>query len=279
MSWPGPGNVAVGTPGCPGLRPRCPQVRGRRAAGELPDARRSSRKPRSGSSGDWTPESRCWRWTPTSRPWSRSRQTVASSAPKPDPLHRCSRLAPSPCTACVATPPGSARPYSARFARVAIKGELIAIHPSAVEVGGVPALPSLTDHVGVVDLAVIAVPARHAEAALADAGDADVPAAVVISSGFGEIGEAGAEMQQQLADSGQAAGDAPGGSELPRTRLQRSGRSPERHLQRFGARIRWPGGGQPVRRSGDRSHGPRRSYRPRRPLLRLARQQGGRVQQ
>ena len=79
------------------------------------------------------------------------------------------------------------------------KGELIAIHPSAVEVGGVPALPSLTDHVGVVDLAVIAVPARHAEAALADAGDADVPAAVVISSGFGEIGEAGAEMQQQLA--------------------------------------------------------------------------------
>jgi acyl-CoA synthetase (NDP forming)/RimJ/RimL family protein N-acetyltransferase len=79
------------------------------------------------------------------------------------------------------------------------RGELIAIHPSAVEVGGVPALRSLTDHAGPVDLAVIAVPARHAEAALADAGDAEVRAAVVISSGFGEMGEAGAEMQQGLA--------------------------------------------------------------------------------
>ena len=79
------------------------------------------------------------------------------------------------------------------------QGELIAVHPSAVEVGGVPALSSLTDHDGVVDLAVIAVPARHAEVALADAGDAEVPTAVVISSGFGEMGEAGAEMQQRLA--------------------------------------------------------------------------------
>ncbi|HET9422913.1 MAG TPA: GNAT family N-acetyltransferase, partial [Nocardioides sp.] len=79
------------------------------------------------------------------------------------------------------------------------RGELIAIHPSAVEVGGVPALPSLTDHAGRVDLAVIAVPAHHADVALADAGDAEVPAAVVISSGFGEMGDAGAELQHGLA--------------------------------------------------------------------------------
>ena len=43
------------------------------------------------------------------------------------------------------------------------------------------------------------MPAHRAEAALADAGDAEVPAAVVISSGFGEMGEAGAELQQGLA--------------------------------------------------------------------------------
>ena len=79
------------------------------------------------------------------------------------------------------------------------QGDLVAIHPSADEVGGLPALRSLTDHPGRVDLAVIAVPAHRAEAALADAGDAEVPAAVVISSGFGEMGEAGAELQQGLA--------------------------------------------------------------------------------
>ena len=79
------------------------------------------------------------------------------------------------------------------------QGELIPIHPSAAELGGLPSLRSLTDHTGRVDLAVIAVPAHHAAAALADAGDAEVPAAVVISSGFGEMGETGADLQQELA--------------------------------------------------------------------------------
>ena len=78
-------------------------------------------------------------------------------------------------------------------------GELIAIHPTAREVGGVPALATVADHPGRVDVAVIAVPAERALAALEDAGLAGVPAAVVISSGFGEMGEPGADLQRRLA--------------------------------------------------------------------------------
>ena len=43
------------------------------------------------------------------------------------------------------------------------------------------------------DLAVIAVPATAVLATLADAADAGIPAAVVISSGFEELGEEGAD--------------------------------------------------------------------------------------
>ena len=49
------------------------------------------------------------------------------------------------------------------------------------------------------DLAVIAVPANQVLAAVAGAADAGVPCAVVITSGFGELGEAGAVMQRDLA--------------------------------------------------------------------------------
>ena len=78
-------------------------------------------------------------------------------------------------------------------------GELVAIHPKAHDLGGVPALTSAADHTGPIDLAVIAVPATSAAAALEDAGLAGIPAAVVISSGFGEMGTQGAGLQRRLA--------------------------------------------------------------------------------
>ena len=79
------------------------------------------------------------------------------------------------------------------------RGELVVVHPTAEEVGGVSATVSLADHAGRIDLAVIAVPAQRVAFALEDAGRAGVPAAVVISSGFGEMGEAGADLQRGLA--------------------------------------------------------------------------------
>jgi acyl-CoA synthetase (NDP forming)/GNAT superfamily N-acetyltransferase len=78
-------------------------------------------------------------------------------------------------------------------------GDLFVVHPSRRSIDGIVAHRTFADLPLRVDLAVLAVPAETAEAALADAAAAGVPAAVVISSGFGELGEAGAELQGRLA--------------------------------------------------------------------------------
>ncbi len=79
------------------------------------------------------------------------------------------------------------------------RGRLAAVHPQATELDGVPAHRSASDVPEPPDLAVIAVPAAAAGAALEDAGAAGARAAVVISSGFGEMGEHGSDLQRQLA--------------------------------------------------------------------------------
>jgi acyl-CoA synthetase (NDP forming)/GNAT superfamily N-acetyltransferase len=77
-------------------------------------------------------------------------------------------------------------------------GRLSVIHPSAGDVAGVPAYASLADVPEPVDLVVVAVPATSALATLRDAAAAGVRAAVVISSGFKEMGAEGAAVQQQM---------------------------------------------------------------------------------
>src|SRR3954468_15354681 len=79
-------------------------------------------------------------------------------------------------------------------------GDLAVVHRSASEIEGVRAHPRLVDVPGQVDLVVVAVPAPAVLSALEDAADAGVPAAVVISSGFEELGEEGARMQRDLLD-------------------------------------------------------------------------------
>lgn len=78
------------------------------------------------------------------------------------------------------------------------RGGVHVIHPSATEVGGVPACPRLQDVPGPLDLAVVAVPAPAVPDAIRDAAAAGVPAVVVISSGFGELGAEGRRMQQEI---------------------------------------------------------------------------------
>ncbi len=77
-------------------------------------------------------------------------------------------------------------------------GGLTVVHPSSDEVLGVPAYATAREASQPIDLAVIAVPAEGVLAALEDAASAGVRGAVVISSGFREMGERGAELQQQL---------------------------------------------------------------------------------
>ncbi|TQK71314.1 bifunctional GNAT family N-acetyltransferase/acetate--CoA ligase family protein [Nocardioides sp. SLBN-35] len=76
-------------------------------------------------------------------------------------------------------------------------GEVVAIHPRADVVGDVPARGALAEGAPV-DLAIIAVPVAGVLDALEDAIAGGARGAVVISSGFGEMGADGTRLQQEL---------------------------------------------------------------------------------
>jgi acyl-CoA synthetase (NDP forming)/GNAT superfamily N-acetyltransferase len=77
-------------------------------------------------------------------------------------------------------------------------GEVVAVHPRATSVGGVVAYPRLVDVPGRLDLAIVAVPPGDVLAVVEDAARADVATLVVISSGFGELGETGADLERAV---------------------------------------------------------------------------------
>ena len=78
------------------------------------------------------------------------------------------------------------------------RGPVYAVNPRAKEVGGRPCFARLADAPGPVDLAVIAVPAAHVEASMAECVAAGVHSAVVISAGFGEASAEGRAAQERL---------------------------------------------------------------------------------
>ncbi|MEV4259699.1 CoA-binding protein, partial [Spirillospora sp. NPDC049652] len=68
-------------------------------------------------------------------------------------------------------------------------GRLVAVHPSAEEIDGVPCVPSLAE--ADVDYALVAVPAKQCADVVRQA--SGVPFVQVMSGGFGEMGEPGLE--------------------------------------------------------------------------------------
>ena len=78
-------------------------------------------------------------------------------------------------------------------------GEIYPVSRSAAEVQGVKAYPSIEALPQPADLAVLIVPAEFVPAELERCGRAGVKAAVILSSGFAEAGEAGTRMQREIA--------------------------------------------------------------------------------
>ena len=76
------------------------------------------------------------------------------------------------------------------------RGEIFPVHPKADEILGKKVYKSVLDIPGDVDLAVFAIPAKFCAAALDEVGRKGIPGAVMIPSGFAEVGEA--ELQQEL---------------------------------------------------------------------------------
>ena len=83
--------------------------------------------------------------------------------------------------------------------KLGYEGRIIPVNPQAREVQGLPAVASILDAVGPVDLAIICVPEDQAAAMLTECGRAGVAAAIMFTSGFAEMGSAGQQAQQELA--------------------------------------------------------------------------------
>jgi acyl-CoA synthetase (NDP forming) len=77
-------------------------------------------------------------------------------------------------------------------------GALFPVHPTESSVMGVPAFTSIATVPAAVDLAVIAVPAAGVADVVEAAAARGVGGAVVITSGFAEIGGHGVELQERL---------------------------------------------------------------------------------
>lgn len=78
------------------------------------------------------------------------------------------------------------------------QGPVHPVNPSVTEIDGVPAVSSVADIEGDVDLAVVAVPARAVPAVVDQCAAKGVGAVVVISAGFGETGPEGAALERDV---------------------------------------------------------------------------------
>lgn len=77
-------------------------------------------------------------------------------------------------------------------------GRQSVVHPSAVEIDGVPAVRRLDEIPGDIDLAVICVPASHVSDVVDECIARRVRALVIISAGFGETGAEGRALEASI---------------------------------------------------------------------------------
>ncbi|MDE0207394.1 MAG: acetate--CoA ligase family protein, partial [Candidatus Tectomicrobia bacterium] len=69
------------------------------------------------------------------------------------------------------------------------QGEIYPIHPRAEEILGRRCYASVTDVPSEIDIAIFCIPARFVAGVLAEVGEKGIPGAVLIPSGFAEVGE------------------------------------------------------------------------------------------
>ncbi|MBI4587685.1 MAG: acetate--CoA ligase family protein [Candidatus Rokubacteria bacterium] len=79
-------------------------------------------------------------------------------------------------------------------------GKIFPVNPKYEWVAGLRCYPSVGDIAEPVDLAIVAVPAAAVPDAVTQCAAKGIPAAVVFSSGFGEMGEEGRELERRVAE-------------------------------------------------------------------------------
>lgn len=86
------------------------------------------------------------------------------------------------------------------------QGRILPVNPKHAEIAGLTCFPSIEALPEAPDLAIIAVPARDVIATVEALGRRDIRAAVIFSSGFGEMGDEGRILEQRLIQTAHAAG-------------------------------------------------------------------------
>ena len=95
--------------------------------------------------------------------------------------------------------PGFGNRFLAGYRNVGWTDGLYALHPTAAAVDGVPAVNAVANIPGGLDYLLVAVPAPKVPALVAEAAAAGTCFVHVITGGFGEMGEQGARLQDELA--------------------------------------------------------------------------------
>ena len=78
------------------------------------------------------------------------------------------------------------------------KGDIYPINPKGGEILGLKVYRSVLEVPGEIDLAVVVVPARVVPSVMEEIGRKGIPGAVIISGGFGEAGEEGARLEEEV---------------------------------------------------------------------------------
>ncbi len=85
-------------------------------------------------------------------------------------------------------------------------GRILPVNPKYPEIAGLPCYPSIEALPEATDLAIVAVPAREVVASIALLGSRGIRAAVIFSSGFGEMGIEGKALEAALIEQAHESG-------------------------------------------------------------------------
>jgi len=95
--------------------------------------------------------------------------------------------------------------YKTEFS-CSFKGKVFAVNPNRKNVLGMRCYKTVKDIPGRIDLAIIAIPAKFVLGAVEDCVQKKVKGAIIISAGFGELGEDGKKLQKKIASTAKKGG-------------------------------------------------------------------------
>ncbi|MBR2513458.1 MAG: acetate--CoA ligase family protein [Halomonas sp.] len=132
--------------------------------------------------------------------------TIEGNLPLRSPLHAI--LAPTGIAVVGASADPTKRGYKAMVGLVkgGYRGAIYPVNPKADTILGVKAWPSISEVPGNPELALLCTPAATVPALIAECGRRGVKGAVILASGFGETGEAGAALEAEMMEAARAHG-------------------------------------------------------------------------